>query len=210
MASPTSTKLVMLGNTGTGKSSITLRFVRAEFVSDIMATVGASYHTKIMVRDDGSIHQLQLWDTAGQERYRSLAPMYYRGAGAAVVVFDLTSRESFLGAQTWVAELKRKGDPDCVVGLAGNKLDLVTSDPSLRQVDADEAHAYAASQGLFFIETSAKSAANVNRLFEEIVKRLPLPATAGGAAGQAAHAEEVLRLSQAPPSVREGSKGGCC
>jgi small GTP-binding protein len=67
---------------------------------------------------------LQLWDTAGQERYRSLAPMYYRGASAAVVVFDVTNRDSFEGAKSWVKELQRRGDPNCVIALAGNKADI--------------------------------------------------------------------------------------
>jgi len=113
-----------------------------------------------------------LWfvrDTAGQERYRSLAPMYYRGASAAIVVYDITNPDSFAGAKSWVKELQRRGDPNVVIALAGNKADL----EGRRKVEFEEANAYAAENGILHLETSAKNANNVKALFVEIAKKLP-------------------------------------
>jgi len=100
------------------------------------------------------------------KRYHSLAPMYYRGAQAAIVVYDLTSKDSFERAKTWVKELQRQGSPNIVIALSGNKLDLANK----RQVDVAEAQAYADENGLLFYETSAKTSANVNELFVAIGK----------------------------------------
>ena len=120
-ASASHFKLVLLGNAGVGKSCLVLRFVRGEFVDDLDTTVGAAFLTKTVTLDGAPV-KVEIWDTAGQERYRSLAPMYYRGAQAAVVVFDLTSRDSFEGAKGWVKELQKKADPQVVIALAGNKV----------------------------------------------------------------------------------------
>ena len=108
-------------------------------------------------------------DTAGQERYRSLAPMYYRGAAAAIVVYDITNPDSFTGAKSWVKELQRRGDPNVVIALAGNKADL----DSRRKVEFETANAYAEENGILHLETSAKNANNVKALFVEIAKKLP-------------------------------------
>lgn len=108
-------------------------------------------------------------DTAGQERYRSLAPMYYRGAAAAIVVYDITNPDSFTGAKSWVKELQRRGDPNVVIALAGNKADL----ESRRKVEYEEANAYAEESNILYLETSAKNANNVKALFIEIAKKLP-------------------------------------
>ena len=113
---------------------------------------------------DSRVIRFELWDTAGQERYRSLAPMYYRGASAAVVVYDVTSRDSFEGAKSWVKELQRRGDPTVVIALAGNKADVREG----RVVPAEEATAYAADNGIICMDTSAKSGLNVKELFSQI------------------------------------------
>lgn len=108
-------------------------------------------------------------DTAGQERYRSLAPMYYRGAAAAIVVYDITNPDSFAGAKGWVKELQRRGDPNVVIALAGNKSDL----EARRKVEFEDANAYALENNILHLETSAKNANNVKALFVEIAKKLP-------------------------------------
>ena len=110
--------------------------------------------------------KFEIWDTAGQERYHSLAPMYYRGAAAAIIVYDITSTESFNRAKNWVRELQRQGNPDLIVALAGNKADLAGQ----RAVEPSEAQGYADENGLYFIETSAKTSVNVGDLFEEASK----------------------------------------
>ena len=113
--------------------------------------------------------KFEIWDTAGQERYRSLAPMYYRGAAAAVVVYDITSQDSFEGAKRWVGELKSLHAPDIVICLAGNKVDM----DARRVVETEMGANYAREQGVMFIETSAKTGQNVIDLFSEIAQRLP-------------------------------------
>uniref|UniRef100_A0A0C9RGR0 TSA: Wollemia nobilis Ref_Wollemi_Transcript_25904_1044 transcribed RNA sequence n=1 Tax=Wollemia nobilis TaxID=56998 RepID=A0A0C9RGR0_9CONI len=162
-----SAKLVLLGDMGTGKSSLVLRFAKGQFFDFQESTIGAAFFSHSLALNEATI-KFEIWDTAGQERYHSLAPMYYRGAAAAIVVYDITSLDSFIRAKKWVQELQRQGTPNMVMALAGNKADLVTK----RKVEPEEAQTYAKENGLFLIETSAKTAQNVNELFYEIGKRL--------------------------------------
>lgn len=118
---------------------------------------------------DNATVKFEIWDTAGQERYRSLAPMYYRGAAAAIVVYDITNKESFNGAKSWVKELQRRGDPNVIIALAGNKADLQNK----RRVETEEAKQYSEENGILHMETSAKNATHVKDLFEEIARKLP-------------------------------------
>jgi Ras-related protein Rab-5C len=166
-------KLVLLGDMGAGKSSLVLRFVKGQFFDYQESTIGAAFLTQTVAVNDVTV-KFEIWDTAGQERYHSLAPMYYRGAAAAIVVYDITNTESFTRAKNWVRELQRQGNPNLVIALAGNKADLA----SKRKVETEEGQAYADENGLFFIETSAKSAQNVNEVFYEIARKLPKAAPA--------------------------------
>jgi small GTP-binding protein len=163
-------KLVLLGNAGVGKSCLVQRFVRKEFNADAEPTIGAAFITQSISLDSVTV-KMEIWDTAGQERYRSLAPMYYRGAQAAVVVFSLVDRGSFDGAKVWVKELQRRADPGIVIALAGNKSDLLHS--SARAIERDEAAEYAHDMGLTYIETSAKADAGVTELFHKIAELVP-------------------------------------
>lgn len=192
-------KLVLLGDSSVGKSCLVAQFVRGEFHDFQEPTIGAAFLTATIALDDSSNNtvRLEIWDTAGQERYRSLAPMYYRGAAAAIVVFDLTSPESFTGAKSWVKELQRRGDANVVIALAGNKLDVTDG----RVVEKEEAMAFAEENGIIYMETSAKTAHNVKELFVAVARRLPkndiVPdGTAGGGA---------VPLVQA-----KDANGGCC
>lgn len=161
-------KLVLLGESSVGKSSLVLRFVKGQFHEFQESTIGAAFLTQTVQIDETTV-KFEIWDTAGQERYHSLAPMYYRGAQAAIVVYDISNKETFHKAQTWIKELQRQANPNIVIALAGNKLDLANK----RAVSFEEAKAYADESSLLFMETSAKTAANVMDIFTSIAKKLP-------------------------------------
>ncbi|KAF9947037.1 GTP-binding protein of the rab/ypt [Mortierella alpina] len=163
-------KLVLLGESAVGKSSLVLRFVKDQFDDYRESTIGAAFLTQTICLDDATTVKFEIWDTAGQERYKSLAPMYYRNANCAVVVYDITQVSSLDKAKAWVKELQRQADPNIVIALAGNKSDL----SARRVVETEEAQAYADEAGLLFFETSAKTATNVNELFTSIGKNSKL------------------------------------
>ncbi|XP_059561189.1 ras-related protein Rab-22A isoform X2 [Myotis daubentonii] len=117
-------KVCLLGDTGVGKSSIVWRFVEDSFDPNINPTIGASFMTKT-VQYQNELHKFLIWDTAGQERFRALAPMYYRGSAAAIIVYDITKEETFSTLKNWVKELRQHGPPNIVVAIAGNKCDLI-------------------------------------------------------------------------------------
>ena len=161
-------KLVLLGDSAVGKSCLVVRFVRDEFFEFQEPTIGAAFLTQTVSLENATV-KFEIWDTAGQERYRSLAPMYYRGANAAVVVFDITKKDSFNGAKSWVKELQRRGTTNVVIALAGNKADM----ESKRKVQTEEAQQYAKDSDIIYMETSAKTALNVRNLFVKIAEKLP-------------------------------------
>ncbi|XP_070814473.1 ras-related protein Rab-22A [Chaetodon trifascialis] len=172
-------KVCLLGDTGVGKSSIVWRFVEDSFDPNINPTIGASFMTKT-VQYQNELHKFLIWDTAGQERFRALAPMYYRGSAAAIIVYDITKEESFQTLKNWVKELRQHGPPNIVVAIAGNKCDLSDA----REVPEKDAKDYADSIHAIFVETSAKNAININEVFIEISKRIPVVDAAGATSGK--------------------------
>ena len=179
-----------------GKSSLVLRFVKKQFFDYQESTIGAAFLTQT-VHVDGYTVKFEIWDTAGQERYHSLAPMYYRGAAAAVVVYDITSAASFQRAKSWVKELQRQANPNIVIALAGNKLDLEQS----RQVELSEAQQYAQEQSIDLFETSAKSNHNVTEIFQQIARKLPRAASP---------TQQKASGIVVDPSVDATQKKSCC
>ncbi|RUS84585.1 hypothetical protein EGW08_007680 [Elysia chlorotica] len=161
-------KLVLLGDQGVGKSSLALRFVRGQFPEHSEATVGAAFLTQTLTVNNRAM-KFDIWDTAGQERYHSLAPMYYRGAQAAIVVYDLNSVSTFNRAVTWVKELRQNATGNIVIILAGNKADLATEH---RAVATEDGRSFAEENGLIFAEVSAKSGLAVNEMFMMIAQKL--------------------------------------
>jgi Ras-related protein Rab-5C len=181
-----SVKLVLLGEAAVGKSSLVLRFVNDDFQENKEPTIGAAFLTQKCNLPTRTI-KFEIWDTAGQERFASLAPMYYRNAQTALVVYDITKPTSLTKAKHWVAELQRQASPGIVIALVGNKLDLAspsslaaeaddvddTENEDRRAIPAAEAKAYADDEGLLFYETSAKTGENVQAVFEAIANAIP-------------------------------------
>uniref|UniRef100_A0A6B2LHQ4 Uncharacterized protein n=1 Tax=Arcella intermedia TaxID=1963864 RepID=A0A6B2LHQ4_9EUKA len=161
-------KIVLLGDTGVGKTSIALRFTNDTFQPRTNPTIGASFLMKSMTVDDRKL-KLQIWDTAGQERFRSLAPMYYRGASAALLVYDLTSPFSFNKVKEWVNELKINVPDDIIIVVVGNKLDKAQKH---REISTETGQEYARSVGAAFFETSAKTKEGIEEAFHSIAQKL--------------------------------------
>jgi len=186
-----------------------LRFVNDAFEPNKEPTIGAAFLTQKCNLPNRTI-KFEIWDTAGQERFASLAPMYYRNAQSALVVYDITKASSLVKAKHWVAELQRQASPGIVIALVGNKLDLVEDeegeggeavqegegegaedDGKVRRISTKEGRDYADEEGLLFFETSAKSGHNVNEVFTAIANAIPetsLKGPRGGAAGGATQA----------------------
>jgi len=164
------TKVVILGHTGVGKTGMLNQFVRGSFTGQTTATIGATFMKKTIVIDDWHVI-LQIWDTAGQERFRSMAPMYYRGAHAAVLVFDVTSADTLDKVGGWVEELSGHASEDLVLVLAANKADLATPS-SYPSSLAQSAQHYAKSIHAAYFETSAKTGAGIEPLFMYVASTL--------------------------------------
>ncbi|KAJ3126517.1 hypothetical protein HK098_007417 [Nowakowskiella sp. JEL0407] len=162
-------KLLLIGDSGTGKSSILLRFIDDTWLhpDDVSATIGVDFKVKIMDVDN-SKYKLTIWDTAGQERFRTLTSSYYRGAQGVILVYDVSNRESFDHLQQWITELETyASSKDVVMIIVGNKTDKETQ----RTVSRKEGEAYAKRMGTLFIETSAKTKVGVKDAFEEVVRK---------------------------------------
>merc|ERR1719382_436909 len=164
-----------------------------EFYEYQEPTIGAAFMTQTVSLGDVTV-KFEIWDTAGQERYKSLAPMYYRGAAAAVGVYDITSKESFEAAKSWVVELS---NTDTLIALAGNKADLEAN----RAIDQATAKAYADQMKILYMETSAKSGQNVNEIFHEVAVRLPK---------QSRDTEDRTKVPLNGRGQGAAASGGCC
>ncbi|KAL8746767.1 MAG: hypothetical protein Q9190_001246 [Brigantiaea leucoxantha] len=200
-------KLVLLGESAVGKSSLVLRFVKDQFDDYRESTIGAAFLTQTISLDESTTVKFEIWDTAGQERYKSLAPMYYRNANCAVVVYDITQASSLDKAKAWVKELQRQANENIIIALAGNKADLVASQPDKRAIATADADAYAREAGLLFFETSAKTAENVRDLFTAIARKLPLEQA--GQRNMRAGARPGVNLSPEAPGTQGAGSCNC-
>ncbi|KAI9487207.1 MAG: ras family-domain-containing protein [Benjaminiella poitrasii] len=161
-------KLVFLGEQSVGKTSLITRFMYDTFDSTYQATIGIDFLSKTMYLEDKTV-RLQLWDTAGQERFRSLIPSYIRDSSVAVIVYDVSNKESFLNTSKWIDDVRAERGNEAIVVLVGNKTDLSEK----REVTTDEGEKRAKELNVMFIETSAKAGHNVKMLFRKIAQALP-------------------------------------
>ena len=160
-------KVVLIGDSGVGKSNLLSRFTRNEFCLESKSTIGVEFATR-SISVDGKTVKAQIWDTAGQERYRAITSAYYRGAVGALLVYDITKGVTFENVERWLKELRDHADANIVISLVGNKADL----RHLRAVQAEDAAAFCEREGLSFIETSALEATNVEAAFQKILTEI--------------------------------------
>ncbi|VEU19310.1 DEKNAAC100056 [Brettanomyces naardenensis] len=163
-------KLVLLGESAVGKSSIVQRFVKDSFSDFRESTIGAAFLTQTVDLDANTTVKFEIWDTAGQERYRSLASIYYRNAQAALVVYDITQESSLDKAKYWIKELQKQARGGIIIALVGNKTDLEQE----RKVSSEEAESFAKGLGLLYFEVSAKSGTGVRECFKQIALKMPI------------------------------------
>jgi small GTP-binding protein len=202
-------KIVLIGDSGVGKTNLLSRFTRDQFTVDSKSTIGVEFATKTL-EIEGKTVKAQIWDTAGQERYRAITSAYYRGAIGALLLYDVTSALTFQSLTRWLHELRENADSSICVMLVGNKCDLIET----RAVSAEEGIGFAKTENLLFIETSALDATNVQesfkRLITEIVARLSkkeLAAPKGAAPAAGTPVSQGVSIAE---PAQETKKKGCC
>ncbi|KAK6759147.1 hypothetical protein RB195_016392 [Necator americanus] len=193
-------KLLLIGDSGVGKSCLLLRFADDTYTESYISTIGVDFKIRT-IELDGKTIKLQIWDTAGQERFRTITSSYYRGAHGIIVVYDITDQESFNNVKQWLQEIDRYACENVNKLLVGNKCDLTAK----RAVETQAAKDYADQLGIPFLETSAKSSTNVEQAFltmaSEIKSRMGPVQGAGGA--------PAVRITGSQP-VQDKKSGGCC
>ncbi|KAJ8448171.1 hypothetical protein Cgig2_031895 [Carnegiea gigantea] len=205
-------KVVLIGDSAVGKSQLLARFARNEFSVDSKATIGVEFQTKTLVIDQKTV-KAQIWDTAGQERYRAVTSAYYRGAVGAMLVYDMTKRQSFDHIARWLDELRGHADKNIIIMLIGNKCDLA----SLRAVPIEDAKEFAERENLFFMETSALDSTNVETAFLTVLTEIyrtvsKKSLSANGQSDESSNAA-LLKGTQIivpGPEANKEAQGGCC
>ncbi|XP_034030107.1 RAB11a, member RAS oncogene family, like [Thalassophryne amazonica] len=201
-------KVVLIGDSGVGKSNLLSRFTRNEFNLESKSTIGVEFATR-SIQVEGKTIKAQIWDTAGQERYRAITSAYYRGAVGALLVYDIAKHLTYENADRWLKELKDHADSNIVIMLVGNKSDL----RHLRAVPTDEARAFAEKNGLSFLETSALDSTNVEQAFHTILTAIYNIVSQRQMSGRSdsdfSPASNVVPIT-VEPTQNSASKGVCC
>lgn len=195
-------KLLLIGDSGVGKSCLLLRFADDTYTNDYISTIGVDFKIKT-VELDGKTVKLQIWDTAGQERFRTITSSYYRGAHGIIIVYDVTDQESFNNVKTWLQEIDRFGTAGVLKLLVGNKNDLADK----KVVDTEVAQEFADSIGIPFIETSALDSSNVEEAFLIMTKQIK--ESVAKQQKDNGRSDDKANVNLKGQSLT-GSNGGCC
>jgi Ras-related protein Rab-11A len=205
-------KVVLIGDSGVGKSNLLSRFTRNEFNLESKSTIGVEFATR-SIKCDAKTVKAQIWDTAGQERYRAITSAYYRGAVGALLVYDISKASTFENVERWLNELRDHADSNIVIMLVGNKSDL----KHLRAVQTETATAFADKHGLSFMETSALDNTNVETAFTNILTEIfhiahrKTPGGDDGSGKGAVSGGAPLHITDpsADPATKPAAAGGC-
>lgn len=196
-------KVLIIGNSGVGKSCLLLRFADNIYSDNYISTIGVDFKIKKM-EIDGQVVKLQIWDTAGQDRFRTITKSYYRGSNGIIVVYDITDRESFDQVTHWMGEVDNHAAAEVCRLLVGNKADLEDK----RAVKTEEGEALARQYGIPFMETSAKASQGVDDMFMTMTQAMKKKNGASGVTpGSDAANRQNVALSK---GTSVGQKKGCC
>ncbi len=191
-------KILLIGDSGVGKSCLLLRFTDETYTESFISTIGVDFKIKT-VELDGKIVKLQIWDTAGQERFRTITSSYYRGAHGIIVVYDITNSDTFVNVKQWLHEIDRYAAENVDILLVGNKSDATTK----REVTFEQGSTFAEAAGYSFLETSAKTSINVNEAFLKMASQIKKRTK-----NKIANQSTTIRPTTGTPLNR--NRFGCC
>jgi len=201
-------KLILIGDPGVGKSNLLLRYCKNEFNLESTTTIGVEFGNRMVLVENKCI-KAQIWDTCGQEQFKAIAKTYYKGAVGALIVYDITRRDTFLKLEKWYQDIKDNVGQNIVIMLVGNKSDL----KHLREVKTEEASTYAEKRNMAYMETSALDSTNVELAFQRIITEVYHLAANKEKHPNGQRQTDRVRISARPKGnqvVQDDNGGGCC
>jgi len=203
-------KVVLVGDATVGKTHLLSRYIKGTLPKAPTATIGVEFATRMVPLAVGGTVKAQIWDTAGQERYRAITSSHYRRAVGALLVYDVTKQATFQNCVKWMEELRQNAEPDIVIMLVGNKVDLAEKDPQSRQVYWDNANEFARQHGLYFSEASAMTSHNVQHIFEHLLQEIYNESAKGKGRDSLGDISKSASVHIGGGSPAEGRKNGQC
>ena len=200
-------KIVLVGEAAVGKTHLLSRYIKGTLPKNPTSTIGVEFATRTVPLETGGTVKAQIWDTAGQERYRAITSAHYRRAVGALLVYDVTNEKSFQAVKRWMEELKDHAEPDIVIMLVGNKVDLCDRNPEARKITRDAGEKFAKEHGLLFEETSAITVVKVKEAFEGLLQIIyNVKAQSGVGMGK----ESAVNRLAANLNAEKQQRGMCC
>mmetsp|Transcript_49258 Transcript_49258/g.104811 ORF Transcript_49258/g.104811 Transcript_49258/m.104811 type:complete len:221 (-) Transcript_49258:136-798(-) len=198
-------KVVLVGDATVGKTHLLSRYVKGTLPKAPTATIGVEFATRTIPLAVGGTVKAQIWDTAGQERYRAITSSHYRKAVGALLVYDVTRSATFQNCLKWLEELRQNAEPNIIIMLVGNKVDLVEKDPTARQVYYDTAVEFAQQHKLLFKEASAVTNYNVKHMFEQLLQEVYNQAAKTAKNDKSERGGIIIQPGQSFPALQDGS-----